>query len=245
MRTIYKYHGLGNDFVVIEAAGPNADGEDVRRICDRHRGVGGDGVILVAPSGRPEADARMVIYNRDGSRPEMCGNGIRCLARHLAEVRGSDRPLVIESDAGLKQCRFPSTDAGRWQVSVNMGRAEHATQPVEFECRGERRRFESVDVGNPHAVTFGTAPIETVDAFGEAMNDPQAGVFADGVNVEFVERLDATTLQVVVFERGVGRTEACGTGACATAVAAWETGRADDGPVDVHLPGGVLTIERD
>ena len=245
MRTIYKYHGLGNDFVVVEADEPKAAPEDIRRICDRHRGVGGDGVILVCPPRRPEVDARMVIYNRDGTRPEMCGNGIRCVARHLAEVQEIEAPLVIESDAGLKECRFPARQPGNWQVAVNMGQGRHASEPIDFSCRGDDRRFESVDVGNPHAITFGSAPIETIDAFGEAMNAPEAVPFGEGVNVEFVQQIDETTLEVVVFERGVGRTEACGTGACATALAAWETGRAEQAPIDVHLPGGVLTVERD
>lgn len=246
MSDFYKYHGLGNDFLIVEAHDHTLDRRWVERVCDRHRGVGADGVLLAAPPERADSHGRMVLYNQDGTRPEMCGNGIRCVARHLAEQRGiEDNPLFIDTDAGRKTCRIVSRESDAWLVSVDMGRAEFSSDPIDLDCEGVSRRFYRVDVGNPHAVTFEAADAQTVDRFGDLFNGPDAGYFDDGVNVEFVSVQTPDAVDVVVYERGVGRTQACGTGACATAVAGWRTERLADGPVDVALPGGTLEIEED
>lgn len=248
MSDFVKYHGLGNDFVVVE--GPDRRPEEgwVERVCDRRRGVGGDGVLVVAPPGTPEADGAMILYNRDGTRPEMCGNGLRCVARYMVERGESEATsfVRVETDAGLRRCRVTERGPEAWQIAVEMGRPIVDEAPIERNAAGERRRFWPVDMGNPHAVSFGGATERAVDRFGEAMNDLDEQRFVDGVNVECTEVVDDRTLEVVVYERGVGRTQACGTGACAAAVAGWRTGRlASDGPATVRLPGGTLEIEED
>jgi diaminopimelate epimerase len=253
--TFWKYHGLGNDFVILER--PASEAASLRRrgvvdrICDRRRGVGADGVLLVDQA-VDEAHARMVVLNKDGSRPEMCGNGVRCVVRHLVEVHGvSSSEVDVLSDAGVRSCEW-SADEG-WSVSVMMGPAAVDETTVEFSD-GDLGpfTFRRADMGNPHAVTWASVPSETVDAVGRALNADSR--FPNGVNVEFVEIIEDTPskprLDVVVFERGVGRTLACGTGACAAAAAYWygPGGDEDDGlrdgqKVTVGLPGGDLAVE--
>lgn len=248
MTDFFKYHGIGNDFVVVEQDGADADREWVRRVCDRHRGVGADGVLFVGPPRSAEADGTMLLYNRDGTRPEMCGNGIRCVVRHLVEQGGlaPGRQIVVDTDAGARTCRVESAEPGDWRVAVDMGRPEFGADPIEQTVAGQTRTFWPVDIGNPHAVTFGSAPDAIVDRFGTHMNDPAEEAFPDGVNVEFVEPTGTTSADVVVFERGVGRTEACGTGACAAAVVGWRQGRLDgSATARIRLPGGVLSISED
>lgn len=245
---IFKYHGLGNDFVVVREVDAANAVSMVEALCDRHRGVGADGVLVLSEFG--DASARMTIYNRDGSRPEMCGNGVRCVVRHLAQVEGfAPDALTVMSDAGPRPCRVieqgqvKEESKGTWQVAVEMGEATIGADPVHLEHDGFAADLVEVDMGNPHAVTFQTAPVQTIDAVGELLNSKHEA-FPQGVNVEFVEQTGPNSLRVDVFERGVGRTMACGTGACAAAVAAIDAGICDaDAPVDVELPGGVLRIE--
>jgi diaminopimelate epimerase len=250
---IFKYHGLGNDFVVVRASDmPDALDAWAEAICDRHRGVGADGVLVLsepasdaeASGNEQAADARMVIYNRDGSRPEMCGNGVRCVVRHLVQVEGfSADSVTIASDAGLRRCEVTDQKEGTWQVRVEMGQAAIDPQPVRAHIGHFDAELMAVDMGNPHAVVFQTAGVETIDEVGQALNSDHPS-FPKGVNVEFVEQTGPNQLRVDVFERGVGRTQACGTGACAAAAAAIEAGVCEAGePVDVALPGGVLRIE--
>jgi diaminopimelate epimerase len=242
MSQIFKYHGTGNDFIVVDRADWAIDVAALApALCDRHRGVGGDGVIIVERESEG-SDASMVIINRDGSRPEMCGNGIRCVARHLVERHGLDPQLSIATDAGIKTCRV--YDAYEpWEVDVDMG-AVHAAETLDYEDGAQAWTLTPVDVGNPHAVTFAEASLETIDAIGEQLN--RAGSpFTEGVNVEFVRVSGADRLDVVVYERGVGRTNACGTGACAAAYAAWKAGIVTQPEVVVGLPGGDLRIRRE
>ncbi|HTN50781.1 MAG TPA: diaminopimelate epimerase [Anaeromyxobacter sp.] len=231
-----KLQGLGNDFVVVE--GPLMDAARARRLCDRRRGVGADGVLTVLPPRTPGAAAAMHIYNSDGSVAAMCGNGIRCLARHLAERRGLDGTMVIDTDAGPRTCTVHRGRGGAVEaVSVEMGPARLQGEE-EFRIDGETLRAVRVSMGNPHAVFFDTPTRERAEAVG-----PKVQALVPGsVNAGFA-RPGPGGLDLVVYERGAGLTDACGTGACAAAVAAVSRGLAPAGqPIEVRLPGGALRI---
>jgi diaminopimelate epimerase len=230
-----KYHGLGNDFVVVE--GPLMDAGRARRLCDRRRGVGADGVLTVLPP-RAGGAAAMHIYNSDGSVARMCGNGIRCVARWLAERRGLDGELTIETDAGPRRCTVHrGAGAAVEAVTVEMGPARLEGEQ-EFAVGGESLRALRVNMGNPHAVFFDRATRERALEIGPTVEASVAG----GVNAGFAE-VRAGGLDLVVWERGAGLTEACGTGACAAAVAAVGTGKLPAGAaLEVRLPGGPLSI---
>jgi diaminopimelate epimerase len=231
----WKYHGLGNDFVVVE--GPDLMAPDrAIRLCDRRRGIGADGVLTVLPP-RDGGAAYMHIYNPDGSVAAMCGNGIRCVARHLAEARGLDGEFVIETDSGPKRCTVHRGAAGVAAVTVDMGRAR-VEGPQDFEVGPELVRTLRVSMGNPHAVILDGPEPARAATLGPAIEARVPG----GVNVGF-GRASGSSIDLVVWERGAGLTEACGTGACAAVVAALHEGRLDGtGPVTVRLPGGVLEI---
>ena len=231
MMQFEKWHGLGNDFIVTREP---VSAEDSVRLCDRRRGIGADGVLIVE---RSDDTWRMVVLNADGSRPEMCGNGLRCVVAHLAQEGPDEGELSIETDAGLKRCRYERQADDRYRVQVDMGLAT-----VGDTLRGPAgsRCYQSVDVGNPHAVSFDPFEEPDVDVDGPAIEAAVAG----GCNVEFVRVHDeGRRLEVVVWERGVGRTEACGTGACAVAAAAVASQRSPaDTTLAVILPGGQLDI---
>ncbi len=231
-----KYHGLGNDFIVVEASalmGP----ERAFRLCDRRRGIGADGVLTILPP-RDGGVAFMHIYNADGSVAAMCGNGIRCVARHLAETRALEGEIVVETDSGPRRCRIHrGTGGGVESITVDMGPARVEGEQ-EFEVGRERLRALRVSMGNPHAVLFDEPTRARALAAGPALEAKVPG----GVNVGFARPRDGG-LDLVVWERGAGLTDACGTGACAAAVAATRTGRIPAGaPVEVRLPGGALTV---
>ncbi len=230
-----KYEGLGNDFVVVDApAVDHLSPDDAVRICDRHRGVGGDGVLLVV---RETTRPRMVVLNADGSRPEMCGNGLRCVALHLmGDAAGAE--LEVETDAGTKACSVERSASGSASVSIEMGRAV-LKDPIQASWNERAIALLHVDIGNPHAITFELRMTdEELDRFGPAVSQSVAG----GTNVE-IAHVESAGIKVDVWERGVGRTRACGTGACATAAAAASAGLIDfDRPVDVRLPGGALRV---
>lgn len=231
-----KYEGLGNDFLVVDGAAISSlTPEVVRHLCDRHRGVGGDGILVVWPQG-----PRMRVLNADGSVPEMCGNGLRCVVLHLAEGQGLRRGEVqVDTDAGLRACSF-DVDAGL--VTVDMGiirvQADHVF-PLRA-AEGLELRVTSADAGNPHAVTFDPVAPHHHAAVGAEVG--RLAVFPKGANVEFVTD-EGDHLRVVVWERGVGFTEACGTGACAVAAVACAKGLRRHGEaLTVRLPGGDLTV---
>src|SRR5450432_4211870 len=235
-----KYEGLGNDFLVVDAADDSVlDAKRVARLCDRHFGVGGDGVLLVTPPTSLGARATMVVLNADGSRPEMCGNGLRCVALHLAaqdRVRGVS--FIVDTDAGPRLVAVERNDREAW-VSVSMGRATPEAD-LAHAFRGSNFTFSRESMGNPHAISFDTGLDEAaLDELGPAVS----AVFEHGTNVELVTTRDERTLTVIVWERGVGRTLACGTGACAVVVAAARQGRVPfDAEIEVRLPGGPLHI---
>jgi diaminopimelate epimerase len=232
-----KYEGLGNDFVVIDAADEGlVDAAIAARLCDRRRGIGADGVLLALPPRGTGTHARMKVLNADGSVPEMCGNGLRCLALHLApRLHASE--LRIETDAGVRGCIVEGAD-----VTVDMG---------VVTCSGVRSvRIDGgsfdvwiADAGNPHAVLFGPRERSEVLALGPRIaTHPD---FPHGTNVEFAIVTDRT-VDLTVWERGVGLTLACGTGACATVAVACERGMLPRGePVTVRLLGGSLAVAID
>lgn len=237
-----KYEGLGNDFVVVDADYHAITLEVATRLCDRHTGIGADGVLFTGVAdGRPF----MRVRNADGSTAEMCGNGVRCVALFLRE-RGlvSGDAFVLDTDAGPHSVRVLSAER------VEVGMRPASLVPADLPLRSDRPwidepveiarsalRVTAVSMGNPHAVTFDEVPRDVV---GPALEvDPR---FPERVNAGFATQTDAG-LDLAVWERGVGWTRACGTGACAAAVAAVETGRAARGEeLRVTLPGGELVI---
>lgn len=243
-----KYEGLGNDFLVIEAHREQLH-EHAPAICDRHFGVGADGVLLVTPPQSSGARATMTVLNADGSRPEMCGNGLRCVALHLAR-RDSAASIsyVVDTEAGPLACEVEMEHARLAQVSTALGQGrpqpDHVAKlpdraPGESATGGELA-FKRISMGNPHAILFGDLPsLELIDDWGPKVS----AAFPDGSNVEFAKQRDPSSFDLIVWERGVGRTLACGTGAAATAVAAVLTERAAyDQPLTIHLPGGPLEV---
>ncbi|WP_242392295.1 diaminopimelate epimerase [Anaeromyxobacter oryzisoli] len=232
-----KYHGLGNDFVVVD--GPLVDADRARRICDRRRGVGADGLVTILPPRTPGAAAFMHIYNSDGSVAAMCGNAIRCVARHLVELRGVPGPtVVIDTDSGPKACTVHRGAGGAVEaVSVEMGPAR-LLGSEDFPVEGEVHHATRVSMGNPHVVLFEEPSRARAAAVGPRIERAVDG----GVNVGFA-RPGPDGIDLVVWERGAGLTDACGTGACAAAVASVAAGRIGAGaPVPVRLPGGTLFV---
>jgi diaminopimelate epimerase len=239
-----KLHGLGNDFLIAldEAAdGPlPIDGALARELCDRRRGIGADGLIHGA---RPDAaqasagiDVVMHLYNADGSRAEISGNGIRCLAHAVARQRGIDRGVIVAAtDAGRRELAFePGADAATMQVAVGMGRPTPGPA-VPAEVEGALTvRHATVDMGNPHIVVEVDDP-EAIDltVHGTWIEDR----FPGGVNVEYIAVAARDHLRLRVWERGAGITEACGSGACAAVHVAHAWGAVDDRVV-VSMPGG-------
>jgi diaminopimelate epimerase len=240
-----KVHGAGNDFVLIDETQRAHDlvPADARRICDRHLGVGADGVLLVRRD--PDGVHRMVIWNADGSVAEMCGNGIRCVARYLHEALDQRAvPIPIRTDAGPRPCRVEVDGAGRYLVTVAMGRAQVAAADETVRVDGRDLRFRRVSTGNPHAIVASEDPMADARALGPAIEtDP---LFPARTNVEFVREDAPGRLTVVVHERGCGITQACGTGATAVAAARFAyDGSAEEARYEIALPGGTVVITRD
>ncbi len=254
-----KMHGCGNDYVYVVAdrARPADPAALARRLSDRHFGVGGDGLILLAPA--KGADVRMEMYNADGSRGDMCGNGIRCVARlHYERCANPHNPLRIETDAGLKTVALKLDGGGRVAAaSVDMGEPilEGREIPVAadgriidypLEVAGRTWRINAVSMGNPHCVVFvDDEAIFALDVFEFARLGRQFErhpFFPRRVNTEFILPRARDLLEMRVWERGSGETLACGTGACASLVAAVLTGRAERRAA-VELRGGRLEIE--
>ena len=235
-----KYHGIGNDFLVIEVEDPNSLSVDrARRLCDRHFGVGGDGVLIVSPGTSPKARATMSVINSDGSRPEMCGNGLRCVALHLAR-RDQERntEFVVDTGAGPLLCAVDDGADGA-VVGTQIGKGTPLGE-VQSQIGGEAWPFFRLATGNPHAICFHD-PIDAEEL--DVVGPEVSGLIAGGANVEIATLRSATEIDVAVWERGVGRTLACGTGAAATAIEAVRQGKCPPNtPIRVHLPGGPLEI---
>ena len=250
-----KMQGAGNDYIYFDCMDqmlPEPE-KAALRFSDRHFGVGGDGIVLICPS--LLADARMRMFNLDGSEGRMCGNAIRCVAKYLYERRHIHKsPMKIETLSGIKELYLEIKEGTVASVTVNMGKAELRPREIPVLLAGERAvdtllwldgkeyRVTCVSMGNPHMVLFGEDP-NTLSLSEIGPRFERHPVFPQGVNVEFVQVLDAHHLKMRVWERGSGETLACGTGACAAVTAAVLGGHCQsDTPVEVALPGGVLTI---
>jgi diaminopimelate epimerase len=235
-----KMQGLGNDFVLIDSRKEKLEGTDLKllvtRICDRHFGVGADGVLVVWPS--KKAHYRMQIFNPDGSEPEMCGNGIRCFAKYVYETdKLSEEVISVETPAGIL---LPAVILGPEKsvigVEVDMGLPSD-----EGEVKLQGYNFKKISMGNPHAIALidDMTKVDLYEVGPRIENDPH---FPNRTNVEFVKVMNDKEIEVAVWERGAGETLACGTGACASVVAASLAGKIGRRAV-VHLPGGDLDIE--
>jgi diaminopimelate epimerase len=260
MMKFTKMHGLGNDYIYVDLFQERVDDPAglARRISNRHTGVGGDGLILIGPS--READVRMEMYNADGSRSEMCGNGIRCVAKYAIEHGLASGPdLRIETDAGTRHAMCESTDERVETVRIDMGvpsldpfaigfvpdrpSSPHPRQLVDFpiEVDGTTYRMTCVSIGNPHAVVF-VENLHRVDLVDIGPRFEHSPHFPKRINAHFV-RVDADNkVTVRTWERGSGATRACGTGACAVCVAGAVSGRTAR-KITATLPGGNLEIE--
>ena len=245
-----KMHGLGNDYIYVDCFVPQTAAlisktnlsSLAQRVSDRHFGIGSDGLVLILPS--KEADAQMRIFNADGSEAQMCGNAIRCVGKYLYESGLCPRPrLFIETLAGIKTLSLQVQEGIVSQISVNMGTPKVTTDSLALQGN-DLLGFTSVNMGNPHAVFFRAQNL--LDAEITKMGHPISTHphFPEGTNVEFVHVRNAHELEVRVYERGSGPTLACGTGACAAAVAAYKHGETEE-EMTVHLPGGDLLIHYD
>lgn len=239
-----KYQGTGNDFILIDwpstALPPT---EAIRFLCDRRLGVGADGLLLfVPPAGA--TPPRMILFNPDGSRPEMCGNGIRCAALHARQwtpLPQAETTLVILTDAGPRNCRVLGTTADYALVSVAMG---CVPTPKPLHLEEPTIDLLTTSVGNPHAVALMPIDEALFQRLGPSIATHPA--FPDGTNVEFAVPTAASRLRVRVWERGAGPTLACGTGACAAVASAISAGLLEPHhDVIAELPGGELTISWD
>ena len=255
-----KMEGLGNDFVFIDDRAGKIGAyrpypELAQTLCSRHFGIGADGIILILDS--KDHDSKFRIYNSDGSEAEMCGNGMRCFARLLYEKKMiSKKKFRVDTKAGTVIPEIiPDEDGKVRAVKVDMGEPILLCRDIPFECPNEKAldelltaggreyRVTAVSMGNPHAVIF----VDTYDGLdlekeGRAIETHAR--FPQKTNVEFIQVLSRTELNLKVWERGAGVTLACGTGACAVLVAAHLTGRTEDRAL-IHLPGGDLEIHWD
>jgi len=246
-----KLHATGNDFLVLDALdGAEIDGQTAAAACDRHRGVGADGLIVLT-AGRGGADCTMTLYNADGGVAEMTGNGIRCLAWVAARRElGTRSHLVVDTDGGRRMVDLQRDEWGNLVgAEVDMGTVTFDPEKIpvdvdppfdlEATVHGVTYRGDAAGVGNPHFVVFVDEPDETrVVQHGPRLE--RDARFANGTNVEFVV-VEGDALRLRVWERGVGETLSCGTGACAAVAVAHRRGLVGD-TVGVRVPGGVLTV---
>lgn len=251
-----KMEGLGNDYVYVNCFRETVDNpsEVAKKVSDRHFGIGSDGLILIRPS--EVADFRMDMYNADGSQAEMCGNGIRCAAKYVYDYGLTDKTSIsIETLAGIKYLDLQVTDGKVSLITVNMGSPELVPDKIPvisdskrvvdepIEVGGTTYKMTCVSMGNPHCIVFvedtASFPLETVGPLFE--NHER---FPKRVNTEFIQLLDRKTVNMRVWERGSGETLACGTGACASAVACILNGLTEN-EITLHLLGGDLIVRWD
>ena len=246
-----KMHGLGNDFVVFDLLSQNASltSEQIRYIADRRRGIGCDQVLLVEPPNNPNNDFHYRIFNCDGNEVEQCGNGARCFGKFVYDKKLTGKQqLRVSTNTGTIGITLLDND----KVQVDMGQAIFDPVRIPFVADQQADRYtlihdqgqseiSAVSMGNPHAVLLvdnvETAPVHSLGALLE-----QHERFPEKVNVGFMQRLSSSAIKLRVFERGVGETQACGSGACAAVVCGQQLGLLDE-TVDVELRGGKLSIQ--
>ncbi len=248
-----KMQGAGNDYVYVNCfvesvADPSATAV---KLSDRHFGIGSDGLILICPS--DVADCRMDMYNADGSRSQMCGNGVRCVGRYYHDRIEKKDTISVETLAGIKILKMHYENGAVSAITVDMGEPELNPGLIPVNAGGETAvdvpiivedteyRMTCVSMGNPHAIVF----VDDVDAVDIEKTGPlfeNHGLFPERTNTEFLQMIDDRNIKMRVWERGAGETLACGTGACASAVAATLLGKCG-GKATLHLRGGRLDIE--
>ena len=250
-----KMHGLGNDYVYMDAINQKIENrsELAKFVSDRHFGIGSDGLILICPS--EKADFRMQMFNQDGSEAEMCGNGIRCVGKFVYDKGLTNKETItVETLAGIKTLVMTAKNGKIETARVDMGEPilepekipvisnENPVKNLRLEEEGRNFTFTCVSMGNPHAVTFIEEDVNKFDIckYGAKLEVNKA--FPKKANIEFINVIDDKTLKMRVWERGAGETLACGTGACAVTVAAILNGYTER-TVTVHLLGGDLKIE--
>jgi len=259
-----KVQGTGNDFILIEAENFDVNWEQLAiKMCDRHFGIGGDGLLLLLPS--DIANFRMRIINSDGSEAEMCGNGVRCIARYIIEkgmINISVDDISLETGAGIKRVNLIKTGNEVIGFRVGMGIPEFRADSIpviadmeqgdvldiipvvnyKVNINNQDIHLSFVSMGNPHAVYFIEQIVSEypLSEFGPLVE--RHDMFPNRINFEVARIIDSGRIEARVWERGAGETLACGTGACAIAVAAQKLGLAGD-KVDISLPGGLLSIE--
>lgn len=264
-----KMHGLGNDYIYIDCMDGSFGGADSsiisddkrladisRRLSDRHCGIGGDGIIMILPS--ETADFRMRIFNADGSEAKMCGNGARCVGKYVYDHHHTQKcDVTLETLSGVKYLHLvPDADGTIATATVDMGAPEFVPEriPIKVDTGtgnvdisvsidGEDLSITAVSMGNPHGVVF-VGDITDRYVLGIGPKLEMHSIWPDRANIEFAQVVSPREIRMRVWERGSGETMACGTGACATAVAAMLTGRTQR-EVTVHLPGGDLGIKWD
>ena len=257
-----KAHGAGNDFLIVDLHSVRSvpsflSMEWIQRICDRHRGIGADGLLLLTIPGTDRADADLRIFNSDGGEAEISGNGTRCAAAWLVETRGMGPQLVIRTGAGVKHLTLLGRDANRFSFEMAMGRPVFSASEIPFRpgsavpepivdfafpLPGGTRRVTVTSMGNPHCSLW----VESFDWDWQALGAEieRHRFFPNRANVEFYRVLSKHEIEVRFWERGVGVTLSSGTGSCAAAVAAILTQRATS-PVSVKTPAGELIVRWD
>ena len=249
-----KMHGLGNDYVYIDAINQKIENESslAKFVSNRHFGIGSDGLILICKS--EVADFKMRMFNSDGSEAEMCGNGIRCVGKFVYDKGLTNKTTVkIETLAGIKTLILNTKDGKVETARVDMGEpileaekipvisTEKPVKNLELEAENKKFKFTCVSMGNPHAITIVENTKEfDVEKYGKILEVDKA--FPKKANIEFAQIIDKENIKMRVWERGAGETLACGTGACATAVACNLNGLTDR-KVNIELLGGTLNIE--
>ncbi len=249
-----KMQGIGNDYVYVNCFEENIKNPSELSIAisDRHFGVGSDGLIMIMPS--QVADARMRIFNADGSEAEMCGNGIRCVAKYLYEcgLKKSDR-MTIETTAGLKTIELTTVNGGVTQVKVEMGAPGLLRNDIPMlgenkqvineplQVNDKELYITCVSMGNPHSVTF-VDDVDSIDLGVTAKTIENHELFPERINAHFVQQISADKVKMRTWERGSGETLACGTGAVATGVAC-VLNNLTERTINIQLPGGALTVE--
>ena len=253
MLKFLKMEGIGNDYVYFDGINQNVPTDEtfIKKVSNRHIGIGSDGVIIILPS--ETCDFRMRMFNLDGSEGKMCGNGIRCFSKFVYDQGLTDKTtLKIETLAGIRTCELNVEDGKVTSVCVDMGepitlcsdipvnysKVEMVNAPIEID--GNTYYCTAVSMGNPHVIQY----VDTLDFDIEAIGPKfeHASLFPESVNTEFVKVVDREHLKMRVWERGSGETMACGTGACAVMYASYLNNKCDE-KVDVELLGGHLQIE--